>query len=99
MIANKPDELVHRLVVLGMRYPAMRFGQLMCLAATLAGDEGPSCGAHLKDADIVDAISRHLAEQPRSRVESGRSIKTLTQQRGALIDTLRVIRNEFPEWN
>ena len=49
---------------LGRKYPSMRFGQLVCLAAFLA--RGPSHLAvwEVSDEELVSAALQHLAGHP-----------------------------------
>jgi hypothetical protein len=92
------DELLTKLVVLGLHYPSMRFGQLMAFACSMAGKTSPGLVEETSDEAAREAIVGHLCQRFGSVPgQIGPGLKTLTQERGALVDVLRDCGRRYPE--
>jgi hypothetical protein len=100
MIACKDDQIFQRLVVLGLHYPGMRLGQLVCMVAALAGEGGTSRVKSLRDTAVIDTINAHVTKRYGGRGrEIGNGFASLTATRGALIDALKEFRGRFTSWH
>lgn len=49
---------------LGRKYPAMRFGQLVCFASLLARGPSPQAAWDVSDEELLKAALEHLAGHP-----------------------------------
>jgi Cysteine-rich CPCC len=100
MNARKDDQIYQRLIVLGLHYPEMRFGQLVCMVAALAGEGETACVRSLRDTAVIDTINAHVTKRYGGRGrEMGRGLASLTATRGALIDALKELRGRFTSWH
>lgn len=62
------SQLVTLIAKLSKLYPAMRFGQLVSLAAFLARGPSPSAAWDVDDQELVRAIEEHLARHSSNRI-------------------------------
>jgi hypothetical protein len=100
MIAESRRDCFHKLVLLGMHYPEMRFGQLVCFACEMAGDNELGRRDEVPDRNIILAVEQHLAERFGSRARPIRSgLASLTETRGALVKALDDVGSAFTDWS
>jgi hypothetical protein len=99
MIASTRHELIQKLIEASNLYPDLRFGQLLCFGASIAGDKEPGLMQDLNDEAILDALVRHIprrAEQIGVGVDSTAS--SLAPVRAELVSFLEELGNHYAEW-
>src|SRR5438477_413248 len=100
MIAETRRDFFQKLVALGLHYPDMRFGQLLCFACTMAEEGEPGRVEDVADSRVTQAIDRHLTTRYGERgCKLRNGLSSLTETRGALVDALGDLGNVFAGWN
>jgi len=100
MNTSTRQELIQKLVEASNLYPDMRFGQLLCFGASIAGDNEPGLMQNLDDDAILAALIRHLPRRAQQLgVEVDASASSLPPVRAELLPLLEELGNHYAEWS
>lgn len=100
MITCLRHELQEKLIELGNLYPAMRFGQLVCFACALAGEDVPGTVEDVCDEAVLLAVKGHIATRSQeigSNANGNLAGKDLVRSR--LMKKLEDLGSQYPEWS
>lgn len=99
MMTSLRKELLQRLVELGNFYPELRFGQLVCMATSMAGENSPGFIEEVEDEAVLEAAGKNLARRARHLArEIDGSTSTWSPVRVALLGAIRELSDQHPEW-
>jgi hypothetical protein len=100
MITSLRRELLQRLVELSSLYPEMRFGQLICFACLIAGEDAPGLVREAEDEAVLEAVKRHITQRTRQLGEEAkRDSSTLTPTHTQLLQVFEKLGDQYPEWS
>jgi hypothetical protein len=100
MITSARQDLIQKLIEASNLYPDMRFGQLLCFGASIAGDEKPGLMQDLNDDAILGALVRHVPKRAEQRgVEVDSAASSLPLVRAELLSLLEELGNHYEEWS
>jgi len=90
------EDLMRELAELSREYAPMRFGQLVCFAATLVPGTTPQIPAAVSDQAMLEAIREHRSRlKPRDLSAFGDDTPGLRPIRMELVDLMSKVGNEY----
>lgn len=99
MMTSVRDGLIEKLIEVGNLYPAMRFGQLLCFAASIATDREFSLMQELDDESVLKALTAHVTKRgAEEKVEAYVGNGTVSSARSELVPLLQELAERYSEW-